>query len=246
MTATGDPCTAVRIGGLTKRFGAGEAAVQALRGVDLDVRVGELLLLVGPSGCGKTTLISVVAGILDKSEGSLSVLDTDPATLDGNDRARWRGANIGFVTQAFNLMPPLTAAENVSIPLLLRGVSRPEAMRRARAMIDRVQLGHRADTLPAALSGGEQQRVAIARALVHGPGLVVCDEPTSALDHETGLFVMQVLRDMARAVRCTLIVVTHDTRIFAFADRVARMDDGRIVGVEPIHAATVTGGTPCH
>ena len=233
MNALSSSGAAVRVYGVTKQFGAGEGAVLALRGVDLDVGSGEVLLLVGPSGCGKTTLISVLAGILDKTAGSLSVLDVDPAALGVNDRARWRGANIGFVTQAFNLMPALTATENVSVPLLIHGVPRAKAMRRARAMIERVELGNRADALPAALSGGEQQRVAIARALVHAPGLVVCDEPTSALDQETGLRVMKVLRDMTRAERSTLVVVTHDTRIFEFADRIARMNDGRIVSVEP-------------
>jgi putative ABC transport system ATP-binding protein len=233
MRAEPNSGPAASVAGLTKRFGAGEATVLALRGIDLEVISGELLLLVGPSGCGKTTLISVLAGILDKTEGCLSVLDIDPGTLGVNDRSRWRGANIGFVTQAFNLMPSLTATENVSIPLLIQGLPRAEAMRRARAMVERVELGHRADALPTTLSGGEQQRVAIARALVHRPGLVVCDEPTSALDHDTGLRVMKILRDMTRAGRGTLIVVTHDTRIFEFADRIARMDDGRIVSVEP-------------
>jgi putative ABC transport system ATP-binding protein len=129
---TASASTAVRVAGLTKRFGRGEAAVLALRGVDLEVRTGELLMLVGPSGCGKTPLISVLAGIMDKTEGELSVLGTDPGALRVNDRTRWRGAHIGFVFQAFNLMPALTAAENVSIPLLIRSVPQAEALRRAR------------------------------------------------------------------------------------------------------------------
>jgi putative ABC transport system ATP-binding protein len=224
--------TAVRVAGLTKRLGTGEAAVLALRGIDLEVRTGELLMLVGPSGCGKTTLISVLAGIMDKTEGALDVLGVDPGALPVNDRTRWRGANIGFVFQAFNLMPALTAAENVSIPLLIRNVPQAEALRRARAMLERVELAKRVDALPAQLSGGQQQRVAIARALVHEPQLVVCDEPTSALDHETGHHVMEILHGMTRESRRTLIVVTHDARIFGFADRIARMDDGRVVAVE--------------
>ncbi|MFN7571143.1 MAG: ABC transporter ATP-binding protein [Betaproteobacteria bacterium] len=223
---------AVRVAGLTKRFGTGEAAVLALRGIDLEVRTGELLMLVGPSGCGKTTLISVLAGIMDKTDGALDVLGVDPGALPVNDRTRWRGANIGFVFQAFNLMPALTAAENVSIPLLIRNVPQAEALRRARAMLARVELANRVDALPAQLSGGQQQRVAIARALVHEPQLVVCDEPTSALDHETGHHVMDILHGMTRESRRTLIVVTHDARIFGFADRIARMDDGRVVAVE--------------
>ncbi|MFN9029807.1 MAG: ABC transporter ATP-binding protein [Betaproteobacteria bacterium] len=224
--------TAIRVTGLTKRFGNGEAAVLALRGIDLEVRTGELLMLVGPSGCGKTTLISVVAGIMDKTDGALEVLGIDPGALPVNDRTRWRGANIGFVFQAFNLMPALTATENVSIPLLIRNVPQAEAQRRARAMLERVELGSRADALPAQLSGGQQQRVAIARALVHEPKVVVCDEPTSALDAETGRNVMSILHGMTRESHRTLIVVTHDARIFGFADRIARMDDGRVVAVE--------------
>jgi putative ABC transport system ATP-binding protein len=234
--------SAARVRGLTKQFGEGEAAVMALRGVELDVRAGELLMLVGPSGCGKTTLISVLAGILDRSAGEVSVLGTDPATLPVNDRTRWRGANIGFVFQAFNLMPALTAVENVAIPLLIRGVAGGEALLRARRMLEDVQLAHRADALPMQLSGGQQQRVAIARALVHEPKLVVCDEPTSALDHETGHRVMEILHAMTRRSRRTLIVVTHDARIFGFADRIARMDDGRVVEVaeQPGHGAGTT------
>ncbi|MCE2998313.1 MAG: ABC transporter ATP-binding protein [Betaproteobacteria bacterium] len=224
--------TAVRVAGLTKRFGSGEASVLALRGVDLEVRTGELLMLVGPSGCGKTTLISVLAGIMDKTDGALSVLGVDPSAMSVNDRTRWRGEHIGFVFQAFNLMPALTAAENVSIPLLIRNVPQTEALQRARAMLERVELADRADALPEQLSGGQQQRVAIARALVHEPQLVVCDEPTSSLDHETGRHVMEILHGMTRASRRTLIVVTHDARIFGFADRIARMDDGRVVAVE--------------
>jgi putative ABC transport system ATP-binding protein len=196
------------------------------------VRTGELLMLVGPSGCGKTTLISVLAGIMDKTEGALDVLGVDPGALKVDDRTRWRGANIGFVFQAFNLMPALTATENVSIPLLIRNVPQAEAQRRARAMLERVELGSRADALPAQLSGGQQQRVAIARALVHEPKVVVCDEPTSALDAETGRNVMSILHGMTRESHRTLIVVTHDARIFGFADRIARMDDGRVVAVE--------------
>lgn len=223
---------AVRIAGLTKNFGRGEAEVQALRGVDLDVDAGELLMLVGPSGCGKTTLISVLAGILDKTGGDLSVLGHDPATLTMDERTRWRGAKIGFVFQDFNLVPALTAAENVSIPLLIGGMAQKPALERASAMLEKVNLGNRTRALPAELSGGQQQRVAIARAMVHQPELVVCDEPTSALDHDTGHHVMEMLQTMTRASGCTMIVVTHDARIFSFADRIARMDDGRVITIE--------------
>lgn len=222
---------------LTKTFGEGDNAVQALRGIDLEIAHGELMMLVGPSGCGKTTLISVIAGILDKSSGDCSVLDTDPASLKQNARTRWRGEHIGFVFQSFNLMPSLTTEENVAIPLLIRGVSQAQALKAAADMLERVGLGAKRQVLPAQLSGGQQQRVAIARALVHDPQLVVCDEPTSALDHETGHQVMNLLKQVATGPDRALVVVTHDARIFNFADRIARMDDGRVVEVSVPRAA---------
>ena len=222
----------VRCVGVTKTFHAGGVDVHALRGIDLDVRAGELLMLVGPSGCGKTTLISVMAGILDRDGGQCTVFGQDFQRLSAAHVTRLRGERIGFVFQQFNLLPTLTIAENVSVPLLINGVDRGEATSRARAMLDRVGLGDRFKTLPSRLSGGQQQRVAIARALIHDPKLLVCDEPTSSLDHETGHRVMELLRDVALKEGRSLVIVTHDSRIFDFADRIARMDDGRIVGVE--------------
>ena len=223
--------SAVDCRGVTKTYGEGETAVQALRGIDLDIRPGELMMLVGPSGCGKTTLISIIAGILDKSDGECRVFGDNLAAMSAAERTSWRRDSVGFVFQAFNLMPALTAAENVAIPLLIKGVPHREALARAGAMLDRVGLGSRRHSLPSQLSGGQQQRVAIGRALVHEPRLVVCDEPTSSLDHETGHHVMEVLRDVAAVAERALVVVTHDARIFEFADRMARMDDGRITEV---------------
>jgi len=219
---------AVRCAGLTKVFGADENQVLALRGVDLEIYRGELLMLVGPSGCGKTTLLSVVAGILDRSGGECTVLDHDYARMTVAERTDWRGRHIGFVFQSFNLIPTLTAAENVAIPLLLQGKPPSQAIRQGAAMLDRVGLGHKAKVRPPQLSGGQQQRVAIARALVHRPKLVVCDEPTSALDAVTGKNVMALLREVALDGERCLVVVTHDARIFHFADRMAHMDDGRL------------------
>jgi len=219
---------AVQCRGVTKTYGSGEAQVTALRGVDLDVHRGELLMLVGPSGCGKTTLISVIAAILDQDGGDVRVLDRDLSTMSAGERSRFRGETIGFVFQAYNLLPALTAAENVAVPLLIKGMPRSRAVARAREVLDSVGLGSRTSALPAQLSGGQQQRVAIARALVHEPRLIVCDEPTSALDHETGQTVMELLKSVAQSAERALVVVTHDARIFGFADRIARMNDGRI------------------
>jgi putative ABC transport system ATP-binding protein len=225
---------AVRCTGVTKAYGSGSAKVMALRGIELDVYAGELLMLVGPSGCGKTTLISVIAGILDQDAGSCVVFDHDWQQMSPHAKTRYRGHHIGFVFQAFNLLPTLTAAENVAVPLLIDGEARRQALRRAQEVLAQVGLGERAQAAPAQLSGGQQQRVAIARALVHDPRLIVCDEPTSALDHDTGQQIMALLRHAAGKDRA-LIVVTHDARIFEFADRIAKMDDGRIEKI--VHSA---------
>ncbi len=224
---------AVRCRQVTKNYGSGNATVRALRGVDLDVFEGEMLMMVGPSGCGKTTLISVVAGVLDRDAGECSVFGKDFSALSGSERTRFRGQTIGFVFQSFNLIPTLTIAENVSVPLLLNGVGRSAALKKAKDMLAVVGLGDRVNETPNRLSGGQQQRVAISRALVHDPKLIVCDEPTSALDHETGGRVMELLRSVAMSGKRSLIVVTHDNRIFNFADRIAHMDDGivdKVVG----------------
>jgi putative ABC transport system ATP-binding protein len=222
---------AVECRAVEKGFGQGDTRVRVLRGVDLEVRGGELLMLVGPSGCGKTTLISILAGILDADEGRCLVFGEDLKAMDAEQKTAYRGRTIGFVFQAFNLIPALTIAENAAIPLLLGGMRRAEALERACAMLERVGLGQRTRSLPAQLSGGQQQRVAIARALVLHPKLIVCDEPTSALDHENGLRVMELLRSMAAEEGTTLVVVTHDSRIFGHADRIAKVNDGRIVEV---------------
>jgi len=216
---------------VAKTYGAGATAVKALRDIELEVRTGELMMLVGPSGSGKTTLISVIAGILDNDEGECLVFGHDFKKLKPREKIRYRGQNIGFVFQAFNLFPTLTSVENVTVPLLLNGVNKREAAQKATEILESVGLGDKLSKFPAELSGGQQQRVAIARALVHNPRLIVCDEPTSALDHQTGHKVMEMLRKVMVAPGRALIVVTHDARIFEFADQIAEMDDGVIVKV---------------
>lgn len=222
---------AISFRGVTKSYGGGAATVSALRGVDLDVTRGELLMIVGPSGCGKTTLISVMTSILRQDAGRCRVLGCDLDGMNEAERALFRRDQIGFVFQLFNLLPALTAAENVAIPLLIAGASWRSAHARAVEALEAVGLGARSTASPGELSGGQQQRVAIARALSHDPSLVVCDEPTSSLDHAAGQAVMEALRTTGRSSGRTIVVVTHDERIFGFADRIARMDDGRIVDI---------------
>ena len=223
--------TAVSCRGIAKTYGSGDSATQALRGVDLDVPAGELVMLVGPSGCGKTTLISVIAGILAPDAGCCHLFGQDLAGLDKRQLVRLRGQTVGFVFQAFNLVPTLTAVQNTAVPLLINGLPRAQALDRARQMLGEVGLARRADARPGDLSGGQQQRVAIARAIVHQPRLVVCDEPTSALDHKTGAMIMELLKRLAVGEGRSLVIVTHDQRIFDYADQMAHMDDGRIENI---------------
>lgn len=226
---------AVRCKGVTKTYGSGSTEVHALRGIDLEVRKGELMMLVGPSGSGKTTLISIIAGVLDRDGGECEVFGSDFNEMNSRERALYRSQNVGFVFQLFNLIPALTAAENAAAPLMIRGLKRREALDRACEVLDRVGLGDRTHSLPSELSGGQLQRVVIARAIVHNPRLIVCDEPTSALDHETGHKVMEILHNVAVGIDRVLIVVTHDARIFEFASCIASMDDGHIMQVVNSH-----------
>jgi putative ABC transport system ATP-binding protein len=222
---------AVRCEKLVKVYDTGGQKVVALNGIDLTINLGELMMLVGPSGCGKTTLISVIAGILDQDSGVCELFGENVNAMRSKNKLQFRARNIGFVFQAFNLLPSLNAAENVSIPLIINGVKRAEAERKAIKVLDQVGLGDRWKSFPSQLSGGQQQRVAIARALVHSPRLIVCDEPTSALDHVSGHNVMNLLKEVALHKDRALVIVTHDARIFEFADRVAEMDDGHVVKI---------------
>jgi putative ABC transport system ATP-binding protein len=220
--------TAVACEGVIKEFGANATKTRALRGVDVEVYDGQLTLLVGPSGCGKTTLISIVAGLLIPTEGKVAVLGKDLAKLSGRQLVEFRAKNIGFVFQQYNLLPALSAAENAAVPLIINGWSRGKAVERARAVLASVGLTHRADNFPSQLSGGEQQRVAIARALIHEPRLLVCDEPTSALDATSGQTIMEMIKQVAVQPGRAVIVVTHDSRVYDFGDRIVEMSDGRI------------------
>jgi putative ABC transport system ATP-binding protein len=212
-----------------KSFGEGANRIHVLKQVNLQARSGEILMLVGPSGCGKTTLLSAIAGTMKVDAGEISVFGHALEKMSGRALTRFRAQRIGFIFQQFNLIPTLSIAENVGIPLLIQGVSSGMALKRSREALERVGLGERWNERPNKLSGGQQQRVAIARALVHEPPLVICDEPTAALDAQNGEIVLELFRQVARSPERAVIIVTHDNRIFSYADRIARMDDGEIV-----------------
>ncbi len=228
---------AVACRALTKDFGRGEAKTRVLRGVDLDVLDGELTLLVGPSGCGKTTLISIIAGLLEPTGGSVRVLGRDLGAMSPDALVDLRASQIGFVFQQYNLLPALTAAENAGLPLVIAGRPWDEAAARGRAMLEAVDLGHKADSRPSELSGGQQQRVAIARALAGEPSLLVCDEPTAALDAGSGRTAMELIRRVAVGAGRAVIVVTHDSRVFDFGDRIVEMADGQVVARTSAHVS---------
>jgi putative ABC transport system ATP-binding protein len=219
---------AVRTRGIDMFFGDGETKVTALKQADFEANRGELIMLVGPSGCGKTTLLSVIAGTLTPQTGTVEVFGQRLDGLSQEELTTFRRKHLGFVFQSFNLIPTLTVLENVMVPLLIQGTAQAVAVAKARAMLEKVGLKGREEGRPNALSGGQQQRVAIARALVHEPSLLICDEPTSALDKDTGAQIMQMVRDLSRSPERCVVVVTHDHRIFRFADRIAEMEDGRI------------------
>jgi putative ABC transport system ATP-binding protein len=199
-----------------------------LKGVDLDVARGEVLLLVGPSGSGKTTLLSVIAGILEIDEGKVTILGEPIQEFSGPDKTRFRRDHLGFIFQQYNLLPTLTAAENAAVPLFIQGVPKLEAIARAEEVLQTMGMGERLKALPTKLSGGEQQRVAIARALVAEPQLLLCDEPTASLDGETGHRVVEQLCAVGKHPDRAVIIVTHDSRIFEFGDRIVHMEDGRV------------------
>ena len=222
--------TVVRATEITKEFRTGKVVVHALRGVSLEIEAGEMVAIVGPSGSGKSTLLGLLGGLDTPTSGRVEVDSLDITDMNESQLADVRSAKIGFVFQTFNLIPTLTALENVALPAqFARSRSKVKPTRRARELLTTVGLGDRLKHRPAELSGGEQQRVALARAMVNQPALILADEPTGNLDSATGEEVLRLLRRLCDESGQTVIVVTHDPRVAAYADRVAFLQDGRIV-----------------
>ena len=213
---------------LGRRFHEGEIDVTVLQDVDLHIHEGETLAVVGASGSGKSTLLHLLGGLDTPSAGSVHLLGQALAGLDPTALGRLRNQHLGFIYQFHHLLPEFSALDNVAMPLWIRRMPREQAAAQAQAMLEAVGLGERIKHNPSELSGGERQRVAIARAIVHNPKILVCDEPTSALDHETGGKIMELLKRLNESRKTTLLVVTHDNRIFPYASRIAHMDDGKI------------------
>jgi len=220
------PAIAVRQ--LTKKYEEGASATLALRGMDLDVHAGEVLMLMGPSGSGKTTLLSIMGCILTATSGSVRIAGREVVGLRERDLPALRLEHIGFVFQGFNLFPTLTAGENVELMLDLKRTPVAEAKKRAHELLDQVGLGEKYGSFPSDLSGGQKQRIAIARALAGNPGIVLADEPTAALDSHTGRNVMEMMSDLAHKRGRAVVIVTHDSRVTSFADRIVRIEDGAI------------------
>ena len=215
--------------GIEKTYDTGKVRVPALRGVDLTVHRGEMIAIMGPSGCGKTTLLNCLSGLDTVDTGTIAIAGTDLAKLPDNARTEFRARNMGFIFQFYNLLPVLSAVENVELPLLVNGVRPAEARRRALAALAQVGIAEWAEHKPAELSGGQRQRATIARALVNGPAIVWGDEPTGDLDSETSNEVMELMRRLNRDNGQTFVLVTHDPRIGARCDRIVQMRDGRII-----------------
>jgi putative ABC transport system ATP-binding protein len=212
-----------------KRFRTGKVEVHALRGVDLDVAAGEMVAVMGPSGCGKTTLLNCLSGLDEFDEGEVYIEGESLRAMNDRTRTRYRARRMGFVFQTFNLLPVITAVENVELPLLVSGVRPGEARRRAAQALDQVGLADRMHHRPAELSGGQRQRVAVARALVNNPAIVWADEPTGNLDSQSANDILDLMRQLNRELGQTLVIVTHDPSIGQLCDRIVRMRDGQIV-----------------
>jgi putative ABC transport system ATP-binding protein len=221
--------TALAARGVEMEFGSNGTRTRVLHGVDLSIEFGQLTMLVGPSGCGKTTLLSIISGTLRPTKGDVDVINARITAMRDSEKVKFRRTRIGFIFQQYNLLPALTAAENAATPLVAAGMALDKAAARARAVLNDLGMGPHTEKLPRQLSGGQQQRVAIARALIHNPAVIVCDEPTAALDAESGRQVMDLLNEASREACRAVLVVTHDNRIFHYADRIVSMEDGRII-----------------
>jgi len=215
--------------GVHKTYRSGRLEVHALRGVDFCVEPGEMVAVMGPSGCGKTTLLNCLSGLDELDKGEVHIEGADLRQMDDRRRTDYRCLHMGFIFQTFNLLPVLTAVENVELPLLVGGVRPAEARRRSVAALERVGLGERTHHRPAELSGGQRQRVSIARALVNGPAIVWADEPTGNLDSKTTADVMSLIQQLNADQGQTFVIVTHDADIGALCNRIVRMNDGEII-----------------
>ena len=216
--------------GVWKLYASGTSTVEAVRGVDVTLKVGEMVAIMGPSGCGKTTILNVLSGIDVPSAGEVFVDGKPLFGVSDNERTTMRSNYLGFIFQDFNLLPVLSAVENVELPLLLLGVGASEARLRAMQALTDVGLAERSQHRPAELSGGQQQRVAVARAVVHRPAVILCDEPTGNLDSKTSEEVLALLKRINEEHQTTFLIVTHDAGIAELCDRVLQMEDGLIIG----------------
>ena len=215
---------------VVKTYGAGEAATQVLKDVDFKVKKGEFVFLEGPSGSGKTTLLSIIGCVLAATSGDVNLFGTRVSGRKESELPALRVSYLGFIVQGHNLIASLTAAQNIALQLELRGYSARAALKEAEALLDRVGMGDRTHHKPGELSGGQRQRVSVARALAGGPPIILADEPTASLDAQAGLLVTEMLRALAKERGHSVVVVTHDNRIFHLADRVVHIEDGRITG----------------
>lgn len=228
----------ILVKGVSKTFKQGGETLHVLRNVHFEARAGEMVMIVGPSGSGKTTLLSSIAGTLSVDSGTIRLFDFALNSKSPNEILAFRREKIGFIFQQYHLIPTLTCGENVAMPLLLNGYSYKKALKVSYKSLEEMGLESKFNALPKNLSGGQQQRIAIARALIHKPMLIICDEPTSALDAETGVKIMDLIRSHVKMPGRIVIIVTHDNRIFKYADRIEQMDDGRISTLKGVNHET--------
>ena len=235
---------------VTMRFGTGESSQRVLDGVSLEIMSGDLTVIAGPSGCGKTTLLSILGGALKPTAGEIVAFGRGLTTMSNAQMASFRRKDVGFIFQQYNLVPALTAAENAAMPLIIAGRRPRDAYEAAKRELAQLGLADYVNRLPKTLSGGQQQRVAIARALVHQPRLIICDEPTAALDSKAGEAVMTILQNLAMDKDRAVLVVTHDHRVFSFADRLIELDDGKVradyLMTEPVAGEAGAGAPARH